>query len=234
MENKLDTPLSEEELETFYNYLNSQPDAMSLERLDGFLAALACSQEVVMPSSYFPTIWGANHVWETEEEATTFSTYVLRHWNYLLRTLRDNDFYEIVLNDADGDAPGNEWCIGFMHGVSLTGEVWSYYMDDEEHAGVFVPIFALAHENDPDPEMRTPLIDDEQREKLLDGVCVFVPKIYQYLSDNFPYSLLEDDMDNDYFYDAPSTFRREGPKIGRNAPCPCASGKKFKKCCGRH
>ena len=27
--------------------------------------------------------------------------------------------------------------------------------------------------------------------------------------------------------------RREGEKIGRNAPCPCGSGKKFKKCCGR-
>ena len=26
--------------------------------------------------------------------------------------------------------------------------------------------------------------------------------------------------------------RREGPKVGRNDPCPCGSGKKFKKCCG--
>jgi preprotein translocase subunit SecA len=25
--------------------------------------------------------------------------------------------------------------------------------------------------------------------------------------------------------------RRERPKIGRNEPCPCGSGKKFKKCC---
>lgn len=25
---------------------------------------------------------------------------------------------------------------------------------------------------------------------------------------------------------------RQGPKIGRNDPCPCASGKKYKKCCG--
>jgi len=24
---------------------------------------------------------------------------------------------------------------------------------------------------------------------------------------------------------------RQGPKIGRNAPCPCGSGKKYKKCC---
>ena len=29
------------------------------------------------------------------------------------------------------------------------------------------------------------------------------------------------------------TFRRETPKIGRNDPCPCGSGKKFKRCCGK-
>jgi Protein of unknown function (DUF1186)/SEC-C motif len=28
-------------------------------------------------------------------------------------------------------------------------------------------------------------------------------------------------------------YRRSQPKIGRNQPCPCGSGKKFKKCCGR-
>jgi preprotein translocase subunit SecA len=28
------------------------------------------------------------------------------------------------------------------------------------------------------------------------------------------------------------TIRRQGEKIGRNAPCPCGSGKKYKKCCG--
>ena len=26
--------------------------------------------------------------------------------------------------------------------------------------------------------------------------------------------------------------RRSSPKVGRNDPCPCGSGKKFKKCCG--
>lgn len=28
------------------------------------------------------------------------------------------------------------------------------------------------------------------------------------------------------------TFVREAPKVGRNDPCPCGSGKKYKKCCG--
>jgi SEC-C motif-containing protein len=39
-----------------------------------------------------------------------------------------------------------------------------------------------------------------------------------------------------YFYDgrapAPKTVVRESPKVGRNDPCPCGSGRKHKKCCG--
>jgi preprotein translocase subunit SecA len=29
------------------------------------------------------------------------------------------------------------------------------------------------------------------------------------------------------------TYRRAEPRVGRNDPCPCGSGKKYKKCCGR-
>ena len=32
---------------------------------------------------------------------------------------------------------------------------------------------------------------------------------------------------------APAQVRRDGDKIGRNALCPCGSGKKYKKCCGQ-
>ena len=31
---------------------------------------------------------------------------------------------------------------------------------------------------------------------------------------------------------ANKTARQAGPKVGRNDPCPCGSGKKYKKCCG--
>ncbi|WP_255875329.1 SEC-C metal-binding domain-containing protein [Microbulbifer elongatus] len=27
---------------------------------------------------------------------------------------------------------------------------------------------------------------------------------------------------------------RSTPKVGRNDPCPCGNGKKFKKCCGKN
>ncbi|MGA3080413.1 MAG: DUF1186 domain-containing protein [Terracidiphilus sp.] len=33
--------------------------------------------------------------------------------------------------------------------------------------------------------------------------------------------------------DTPSGVKRAAPKVGRNDPCPCASGKKYKKCCGQ-
>jgi len=31
----------------------------------------------------------------------------------------------------------------------------------------------------------------------------------------------------------PAPIKNEGPKVGRNEPCPCGSGKKYKKCHGR-
>jgi SEC-C motif-containing protein len=44
-------------------------------------------------------------------------------------------------------------------------------------------------------------------------------------------------QDGKWFYDegdiVPKTIVRSGPKIGRNDPCPCGSGKKYKHCHGR-
>ncbi len=39
------------------------------------------------------------------------------------------------------------------------------------------------------------------------------------------------DPEPHFFYQGPEPYRRENPKIGRNDPCPCGSGKKYKKCC---
>ena len=44
-------------------------------------------------------------------------------------------------------------------------------------------------------------------------------------------------IDGDWKYVAgnviPTTVKRVGAKVGRNDPCPCGSGKKYKQCCGR-
>jgi SEC-C motif-containing protein len=45
-------------------------------------------------------------------------------------------------------------------------------------------------------------------------------------------------IEDEWFFDdgvgvTPKQFVRPEPKIGRNDPCACGSGKKFKKCCGQ-
>lgn len=43
--------------------------------------------------------------------------------------------------------------------------------------------------------------------------------------------------DGEWLYETgevtPTTIVRQGPKVGRNDPCPCGSGKKYKQCCGK-
>lgn len=45
---------------------------------------------------------------------------------------------------------------------------------------------------------------------------------------NMPHAAPKEEKRN-----VPSTYHREMPKIGRNDPCPCGSGKKYKNCCGK-
>lgn len=56
------------------------------------------------------------------------------------------------------------------------------------------------------------------------------------VTDHLELSLFERDEAQWKFVDArplkTGPIRREEPKIGRNDPCPCGSGKKHKKCCG--
>jgi hypothetical protein len=54
-------------------------------------------------------------------------------------------------------------------------------------------------------------------------------------ADDFNDDLDDDSLDDDSLDDSrpTPTIRNQGPKIGRNDPCPCGSGKKYKKCCGK-
>lgn len=61
---------------------------------------------------------------------------------------------------------------------------------------------------------------------------------YEYDDDEYDDDGIFDDYNDDDGDDKPDFFfqepyKREEPKVGRNDPCPCGSGKKYKKCCGR-
>jgi uncharacterized protein len=157
-----------------------------------------------------------------------FLSLIMRHWNVIADTLHSGEvFLPLLLQDKNGIAPANDWAKGFLRGMELRKADWAALLDDEEHGGWLVPILALAHEHDRDPEMRPykEPVDAEATEKLIVGAAAGVTGIYRHFETQ---RMLEGQL-----FDSDATYRRVVPKIGRNDPCPCGSGKKFKQCCGR-
>jgi uncharacterized protein len=204
--------------------------AMNLEELDGFFAALICGPDNVLPSEYLPEVWGddiANRNSPSVQPILVeLISLITRHWNTIINTLTSGDvFTPLLLVNEHDFTPANDWAIGFLRGMELRRSDWTPLLDDEQHAGSLVPIFALAHEHDPDPVMRPydKPIDAESREKLIIGAAAGVMRIYRYFE---PHRLAGAQL-----HGGTETFRRFTGKVGRNDPCPCGSGRKFKYCC---
>jgi uncharacterized protein len=223
-------PLTDAELDHLSAILEQlgNKHSMNLEQLDGFLAALICGPELVPPSKYLPKICGDRTVFEDTSSAQEFLSLIMRHWNAISDALNSGDVYlPLLLEDENGNTPANDWANGFLRGMELGREDWALLSNDEDYGGSLIPIFALANEHNPDPTMRSykDPISTELRETLIVSVAAGTTQIYRY----FKAQRL---LDNDPLGNMPD-FLRTTPKIGRNDPCPCGSGKKFKQCCGK-
>lgn len=220
------TPLTDEELDRLQDLLDSLPEAMNLEMLDGFLTALVCSPQYVPPSDYLPVALGeAEGAFATPEVAEDCLGLLMRHWNAIVRDLRDEEFHDpILFEDEDGQPKGNEWAEGFLEGMSLGGEGWRALALDEARNDLLLPVFILGHEHDSDPQLRPEPITAEMRLELLGELTAVLPDIYRH------FELLRREAS---LPPESRPARRTGPKIGRNDPCPCGSGRKFKQCCGK-
>jgi uncharacterized protein len=152
----------------------------------------------------------------------------MRHWNAVADTLNSGELYlPLLLEDESGITHGNDWANGFMRGMEFGKDDWALLLDDEDHGGSLVAIFALANEHNPDPKMRPykDPISAELRETLIASAVAGTMQIYRYFKAKR--SIVNGPLGN------MPTFLRTMPKVGRNDPCPCGSGKKFKQCCGK-
>jgi uncharacterized protein len=111
------------------------------------------------------------------------------------------------------------WCGGFLDGVDLSQTDWFAAADPEELDELLFPIEALA---DALPERERAAYKPNQWRKLVreaeDTLGDSVARLADYWA---------------IVRAPPATIRREQPKVGRNDPCPCGSGRKFKQCHGR-
>ena len=111
------------------------------------------------------------------------------------------------------------WAYGFVEGVKLNLAAWHPLLTDPQGLRWFRPIGLLGSDGfsaDQDALTRTP----EQREALAADIAESLVRIHAFWLP-LRHAVRERD-----------TAQRLRAKVGRNEPCPCGSGKKFKKCCG--
>ena len=192
------------------------PIQASATRLHGFLTAIV-SGPVVRTSEWIPVVFRHDEPdgWKTMREAKRALTLLMRFYNEIVADLSGESGRYGLLFDRIGDPPdtvdfADDWCKGYVAGMSLREEEWQPARSAPELASAFAPILVLAH---PDRESAPDPFDQ--------------PQEYAAIMQALPASALD-------IYDwwrTPRTIRRSSPKISANAPCPCGSGKKYKRCC---
>ena len=222
-------PLNDAELDRLSDFLRGCKGgkAMNIEELDGFFAALVAGPETVMPSEYYPHLFGGtieeSCEFDSLEEVKATLGLLWRHWNTIAARLYADEVYvPLLLEDDKGVAAANDWARGFMRGVELRREAWTDLIVSEEHGGSILPMLMLYHEHDPDPEVRPNPIRLEQRDEIIADMTAGLLRIYRHFLSKRGGSIPRRTSSR--------TVRRDTAKIGRNDPCPCGSGKKYKHC----
>lgn len=208
---------------------------MDLERLDGYLSALVVGPEPVLPSEWTPAVWGGKPPrWSTTDEAERVHRLLMELWNDVVRRvalfperLRAIDLPLITQPDLSPaqalqpSAIGVDWALGFMAGVRLRADAWAAWVDAEPwiaDALAEITVLSTFDTADSDAASDASHAPLTERERL--DIVAQIPALLHDL--------------NVYRFDrlTPREPVRRAPIAGRNEPCPCGSGMKFKKCCG--
>jgi uncharacterized protein len=131
-------PLSDEEIEELDDFLldaEGIDESMNVSMLDGFLTALICAPKLILPSEWMRWVWDTEHgndspKFSSEDEAGRILSMLMRHMNDITRTLSQApEYYEpLLLENINHGNPIpilDEWCMGFVKGMSLDEEGWS-------------------------------------------------------------------------------------------------------------
>ena len=190
----------------------------NVSELDGFFAALACAPEMIVPSRWMPDIWGGEaHApeWDSMDEAQTFLSAVSLIHNQVNRDLGDGVFEPFFLErtlDGQTHLIVDDWCEGFLRGLRLWPALSVEDMTILEEYLMPIRLFAT-----------------EEGWKALDDMAQDEIEEWQ--------QKIGAAVERQHGYFAKRAIRlgqpyvRETPKVGRNDPCPCGSGKKYKRCC---
>jgi uncharacterized protein len=203
----------------------------SLEMLDGFLSAMVAGPEMVLPDEWMVRVLPEDHEFADEAEAAEISGLLLTLYNQIVERvgrvpaqspeeLDDADLPLFMLPaddeelDLDATEPpvGAGWALGFAIGRDLRPADWDTLCEEWEGLGE----------------------DLEEIDRLFEGLADDEPGPTLTLGERFEIMTAVPELLHDLYAArlVPETVRREEPKVGRNDPCPCGSGLKYKKCHG--
>ena len=221
----INKPLTEQELDELEEFLLSDlvPEkCMFLEMMDGFLTGIAIGPVTIMPSVWLSEIFGETEddemIWDSDEQAQGIIELILRQYQSIVDTFGKNEnYFEPVFTEAQGVALIDEWAIGFHRAIELNPTAWRPLLDHKDGFLLTLPIILYGTPEGWKQLKEDPKIKEISHEDWVQNLIDSVLNIYEfwlpYRSDNV------------------QSIKGAVPKIGRNDPCLCGSGKKFKKCC---
>jgi len=228
-----EVPLDHVDSDALDKYLRSDrspPNSMMLSELDGFLTGIAIGPDLVRPSEWLPRIWGAEAPEFADlDEANAILGLIMARHNEILREIADHALAPIFWIDRNGTVIAADWAEGFLEAIRLRADGWEPLFRSERDGRFLFPILSLCRDKDGDLLLDLPKPADghivELAQELIPG-CVI--KIAAYWRRKGPRQI-----SMSYSTGPQSEPRRSATKVGRNAPCPCGSGRKFKRCCGQ-
>jgi len=230
-------PLQDDRIEQLAELLERRAvpfGGLGLEALDGFLSALAVGPEAIPDAEWQAVVWGGRAPrWNDDDEAREVAALLAEARELALRrACHDDDSLPDRLapllwlpEDPDAAQPdeldaGSDWAEGFLRAVDLREAAWDAWLDEDEWIAAILGLLDQLASGDvldgDDPTApSTPLT---WRERI--DIIGALP------------GMLADLQHHRIAMLTPRTPLRRADAPERNAPCPCGSGRKFKKCCG--
>ncbi len=155
-----------------------------------------------------------------DAQATTILGAILGRYNEIAQSLAKMppEIDPIFWKTDGGLVIAGDWAEGFLDAMDLRSREWAEMLEDEEDGHPLIPILGLA--------------GSENESPILAGGSENLAKLRADATDMIPSCIFKIDA----FWKARrrpgATTERRGRKPGRNDPCPCGSGRKYKRCCG--
>lgn len=220
--------------------------ALTYDELCGLIFGLAITPDVILPSEWLPLVFGEEMITvDSEEEGIQLINTLLAVVNDFTDRFHNEDlvfpFSNNYLAHKEDLEVVQEWTWGLNAALSLRPECWydmtPEAMDGEDGDELMNSLSVIHGIAEPEvvEELFETRVDEEgdQLERMLASLFILLPVSIDTLLD-YAFFLEEERRAGwPHRSEFHPTVRREEPKIGRNDPCTCGSGKKHKKCCLR-